>query len=127
MTPGPVSDPTAVPDIFTSSTQEPTLFSSTTEPSLFNTSNPATNPVFGVPETQHNGSPDWAGQGWGGRSSPSMSQWTTSTSQATSTPPMWTPQWAHTDTNNSSVGWPGRGVVLFCSYRLLWATTSTLQ
>lgn len=112
--PGP--DPTAVPDIFTSSTQEPSIFSSSaepnlfstnTEPSLFSSSNPATIPVFGVTDTQHNGSPGWAGQGWGGRSSPAVStQWGNTTTQAASTPPMWTPQWGNTDTNNSNVGWP---------------------
>eukprot|EP00092_Neocalanus_flemingeri_P001936 GFUD01002067.1.p1 GENE.GFUD01002067.1~~GFUD01002067.1.p1 ORF type:complete len:886 (-),score=184.00 GFUD01002067.1:1005-3662(-) len=105
ISPGP--DPTAVPDIFSSSTQEPNIFSSSTEPNLFSTSNPATIPVFGVPDTQHNGSPGWAGQGWGGRSSsPALTQWTNTSSQAASTPPMWTPQWGNTDTNNSNVGWP---------------------
>lgn len=103
--PGP--DPTAVPDIFSSSTQEPNIFSSSTaEPNLFFNSNPATIPVFGVPDSQHNGSPGWAGQGWGGRASPAVSQqWANTTSQAASTPPMWTPQWGNTDTNNSNVGW----------------------
>jgi len=102
--PGP--DPTVVPDIFSSSTQEPNIFSTSSEPSLFASSNPATIPVFGVTDTQHNGSPGWAGQGWGGRASPAVSQWANNTSQAASTPPMWTPQWGNTDTNNSNVGWP---------------------
>lgn len=102
--PGP--DPTAVPDFFSSSTQEPNIFSTSSEPSIFASSNSATIPVFGVTDTQHNGSPGWAGQGWGGRASPAVSQWANTTSQAASTPPMWTPQWSNTDTNNSNVGWP---------------------
>lgn len=120
--PGP--DPTAVPDIFSSSAQEPStgipsssifsasaeasIFPSSTEQGIFSSNTPAsTIPVFGVTEAHHNGSPGWASQGWGGRASPAVStQWGTTTTQVASTPPMWTPQWGNTDSNNSNPGWP---------------------
>jgi len=115
--PGP--DPTAVPDIFSSSSVEPSnifsvsaeqgVFPTSTEPGLFSSNTSAsTISVFGVSETQHNGSPGWASHGWGGRASPAVStNWNTpTTTQVARTPPMWTPQWGNTDTNNSNTGWP---------------------
>jgi len=122
--PGP--DPTAVPDIFSSSSVDPStgippsnnifstsaeqsVFPTSTEPGLFSSNTPAaTISVFGVTEAQHNGSPGWASHGWGGRASPAVStQWNTpTTTQVASTPPIWTPQWGTTDANNSNTGWP---------------------
>jgi len=105
--PGP--DTTAVPDIFSSSTQESStsIFSSNTETAnIFQTSGESVMFPPSIPLAQHNGSPGWAGQGWGGRASPAVStQWCSST-QVSSTPPMWTPQWGNTDSNNSNTGWP---------------------
>ena len=119
LTLGPGPDPTAVPDIFSSSSVEPSnifsvsaeqgVFPTSTEPGLFSSNTPAsTISVFGVSETQHNGSPGWASHGWGGRASPAVStNWNTpTTTQVARTPPMWTPQWGNTDTNNSNTGWP---------------------
>jgi len=113
-----ISSPTPEPsDLFSSSTQEPNIFSSSSEPGIFSGSkaepnligstNPAPIPMFGVSEAHGNGSPAWAGQGWGGRASPVVSSiWTDTSSQPSNTAPMWTPQWGNTDSNNSNTGWP---------------------